>query len=69
MSARSTYAEAVGDILPSQWYGGSRRKDLRFHWAKQLMLAVLVDALRCLQTARVASTLNSIGHLLKRKRG
>jgi len=50
MSSESTHAKTVADILPSQWYPRTKRMDLRFDGAKQLMLAVLVDALRCFQT-------------------
>jgi hypothetical protein len=57
MSAKSPFTESVGEILPSQWYAGMKPMDLRFQGPKQLMLALLVDALRCLQTSsRVHST-------------
>lgn len=49
MPARNTYAEAVADMLPSQWYSDAKPKDPRFQGPKELMLAVLMDALRCLR--------------------
>ena len=36
--------------MPVQWFAGIGRENPRFHGTKQLMLAVLVDALQCLQT-------------------
>ena len=52
MSVENSFAEVVApDILtPVQWYAGIRRENPRFHGTKQLMLAVLVDALQCLRT-------------------
>jgi hypothetical protein len=52
MSEESRFAELlVPEILtPVQWYAGAGREDPRFHNTKQLMLAVLVDAFRCLLT-------------------
>ena len=51
MSAATGFAELMApDILtPDQWYAAMRREDPRFSGIKQLMLAVLVDALHCLQ--------------------
>ena len=44
------------DVLtPVQWYAGVHANDPRFHGTKQLMLAVLVDALRCFQNRRNAA--------------
>jgi hypothetical protein len=37
-------------VTPTQWFEGAHADDPRFHGTKQLMLAVLVDALQCLQT-------------------
>ena len=52
MSVGNNFAELIApDILtPVQWYAGIRRENPRFHGTKQLMLAVLVDALQCLRT-------------------
>lgn len=36
-------------MTPAQWYPESNRESPHFHGTKQLMLAVLVDALQCLQ--------------------
>jgi hypothetical protein len=46
-----SFAELIApDILtPIQWYAGIRRENPRFNGTKQLMLAVLVDALQCLR--------------------
>jgi len=51
MLAESAFNELIGpDILSSvQWHGAVDRNDWCSHCAKRLMLAVLVDALRCLQ--------------------
>jgi hypothetical protein len=48
MSEESRFAEVTApDILtPAQWYAGVHGDDPRFHGTKQLMLAVLVDALQ-----------------------
>jgi hypothetical protein len=48
----NNFAELIApDILtPVQWYAGIRGENPRFHGTKQLMLAVLVDALQCLRT-------------------
>ena len=51
MPAKRTIADSAGEILPSQWYGDTKPKDPRFQGPRQLMLAVLTDALRCLQTS------------------
>lgn len=41
----------IPDVLtPSQFYGGVRTQHPQTHAVKRLMLAVLEDALRCLQT-------------------
>jgi hypothetical protein len=50
--------ELIGSdiLLPIQWYTGMQRKDPRFHGAKQLMLAVLVDALQCFRTGARSRT-------------
>jgi hypothetical protein len=47
----ATFAELIGSeiLTPAQWNGGKRREDPRFHGTKQLMLAVLVDALQCVR--------------------
>jgi hypothetical protein len=47
----ASFAKLIGSeiLTPAQWYVGSRREDPRFHGTKQLMLAVLVDALQCVQ--------------------
>jgi len=52
MSVANSVAELIApDILtPVQWYAGIRGENPRFHGTKQLMLAVLVDALHCLRT-------------------
>jgi hypothetical protein len=52
MSVGNNFAGLIApDILtPVQWYAGMRRENPRFHGTKQLMLAVLVDALQCLCT-------------------
>jgi hypothetical protein len=52
MSVGNNFAEKIApDILtPVQWYAGIRGENPRFHGTKQLMLAVLVDALQCLRT-------------------
>jgi hypothetical protein len=52
MSVANSVAELIApDILtPVQWYAGIRAENPRFHGTKQLMLAVLVDALQCLRT-------------------
>ncbi len=52
MSVESSFAELIAPdiMMPVQWYAGIRREDSCFHGTKQLMLAVLVDALQCLQT-------------------
>jgi hypothetical protein len=52
MSVGNNFAGLIApDILtPVQWYAGIRRENPCFHGTKQLMLAVLVDALQCLRT-------------------
>lgn len=52
MPVKSAVVELIapGILMPVQWYAGARPEDPRYHGIKQLMLAVLVDALRGLQT-------------------
>jgi hypothetical protein len=52
MSEKRSLPEAVApDILtPEGWYESVHVADPRFHSTKQLMLALLVNAVRCLQT-------------------
>ena len=58
MMEESDHAQLmVPDILtPVQYYDGMRRDDLATGAIKRLMLAVLEDALRCLQTCAKAPT-------------
>jgi hypothetical protein len=48
----NSFAELIAPdlLMPVQWYAGIRGENPRFHGTKQLMLAVLVDALQCLRT-------------------
>ena len=54
MSKERSRTEAIGPniLRPLRWHEGNHRSDPEFASAKQLMLAVLVDALRCLQKHR-----------------
>jgi hypothetical protein len=53
MSAESSFEQLMGSgiLTPAQWYAGKRQEDPRLDGTKQLMLAVLVDALQCFQAA------------------
>jgi len=54
MSEDRSLAEAIAPeiLTPVQWYAGVHGDEPRFHSTKQLMLAVLMDALQCLQERR-----------------
>jgi hypothetical protein len=58
MLGESSFAElAAPDILtPAQWFAGSHDDNPRFHGTKQLMLAVLVDALQRLQNCTASDS-------------
>ena len=56
VTEKSSFATAPDILTPAQWYAGVHGDEPRFHGVKQLMLAVLVDALRCLQTCASART-------------
>lgn len=58
MLEESSFPElAAPDILtPAQWFAGAHDDNTRFHGTKQLMLAVLVDALQRLQNCTASDS-------------
>jgi hypothetical protein len=58
ISENSAYGEPITPdiVTPAQWWVGGRREDPRFHGTKQLMLAVLVDALQGLQNCTASDS-------------
>jgi hypothetical protein len=58
MSPRNALAvlKEPGILTPVQWYQGAHIDDPQFQAAKRLMLAVLLDSLKCLQTCAPCRT-------------
>ena len=59
MSKQSSFTEltALGIMTPAQWYAGVGGDDPRFQGTKQLMLAVLADALKCIQNSTASDNI------------